>query len=145
MDKLLLAYDGSEPAKHALEVATDLAKKIGAKIYILYVVDVNAATELFGEYSGKIAEELMEKAKEILKEAMEKAKEKGVEAEEVVEAGTPAEKIVDVAKKIDAYMIVMGAHGYSGIKRLLIGSVSEKVIRMSDRPVLIVKNPKHHK
>ncbi len=142
---MLLAYDGSEPSKHALEVATDLAKKIGAKIYLLYVVDVSAATELFGEYSGKIAEELMEKAKGILKEAVEKIREKGVEVEEIVEAGTPAEKIVEVAKKKNVYMIVMGAHGYSGIKRLLIGSVSEKVIRMSDRPVLVVKNPKHHK
>ena len=144
MDKLLLAYDGSEPSKHALKVATDLAKKLNAKIYLLYVVDVNAATELFGEYSGKIAEELMQKAKEVLKEAVDHIKSSGVEVEEVVEAGTPAEKIAEMGKKLDVYMIVLGAHGYSGIKKLLIGSVSEKVIRLSDRPVLVVKNPKAH-
>ena len=145
MDKLLLAYDGSEPSKHALEVAADLAKKLGAKVYLLYVVDVNAATELFGEYSGKIAEELMQKAKEILRDAVDHLKSKGVDVEEVVDAGTPAEKIVENAKKFDVYMIIVGAHGYGGIRKLLIGSVSEKVIRMSDRPVLVVKNPKHHK
>jgi len=145
LDKLLLAYDGSEPSKHALEVTSNLAKKLGAKVYLLYVIDVDAATELFGEYSGKIAEELMEKAKEILREALEALKSKGIEVEELVDAGTPPEKIVENAKKYDVYMIIMGAHGYGGIKKLLIGSVSEKVIRLSDRPVLVVKNPKHHK
>ena len=46
---------------------------------------------------------------------------------------------MEVAKNRNAYMIVLGAHGYSGIKKLLIGSISEKVVRMSDRPVLIVR------
>jgi len=56
-----------------------------------------------------------------------------------VEAGSVAEKIVEVAKSKNVKYIIMGAHGYSGIKKLLIGSVSDKVIRLSDRPVLVVK------
>ena len=139
MEKLLLAYDGSKPSKDALNFTKDFAKKLNAKVYVLYVVNVDVATELFGEYSGKIAEELEEKAKELVDEAVKALKEEGVEAEGVVDAGTPAEKIVENARKLDVYVIVIGAHGYSGIKRLLIGSTSEKVIRLSDKPVLVVK------
>jgi len=136
---LLLAYDGSEPSKKALKVAIDLAKKLNAKLYILYVVDVRAATEIFPDIAGEIGEKLLETAKELVNEAVEEAKKAGVEAEGLVEAGVPPEKIVEVAKKKDVSMIVIGAHGYGGIKRLLIGSVSDKVIRMSDRPVVVVK------
>ena len=78
MDKLLLAYDGSEPSKHALDVAIELCRKLNAMLEILYVVDVNAATELFGDYSGKIAEELTERANKVLEEAVKLASEKGV-------------------------------------------------------------------
>ncbi|ALU11595.1 universal stress protein A [Ignicoccus islandicus DSM 13165] len=139
MEKVLLAYDGSKPSKDALNFTKDFAKKLNAKVYVLYVINVDVATELFGEYHGKIAEELEEKAKEVINEAVNVLKESGIEAEGVIDAGTPAEKIVENAKKFDVYVIILGAHGYSGIKKLLIGSTSEKVIRLSDRPVLIVK------
>ena len=136
---MLLGYDGSEPSKKALDVAIKFAKQLGAKLYILYVINVDVTTELFGEYRGKIAEELMDKAKKLVNEAVEKAKSEGVDAEGLVEAGVPAEKIVEVAKNKNADLIVVGAHGYGGVKKLLIGSVSEKVIRLSVRPVLVVK------
>ncbi len=139
MESVLLAYDGSKPSRDALNFTKDFAKKLNAKVYVLYVVNVDVATELFGEYSGKIAEELGEKAKSLVEEAVRELRESGIEAEGLVDAGTPAEKIVENAEKRDVYLIILGAHGYGGIKKLLIGSTSEKVIRLSTKPVLVVK------
>ncbi|ABU81639.1 universal stress protein [Ignicoccus hospitalis] len=139
MVDFLLAYDGSSPAKKALEEAAWLAKELKGKVYVLYVVDTNALTEVFPDYTGEVAEIALNKAKEVVNEAVEALRKEGVEAEGLVEAGSVAEKIVEVAKSKNVKYIIMGAHGYSGIKKLLIGSVSDKVIRLSDRPVLVVK------
>ena len=60
-----------------------------------------------------------------------------------VDTGDPAEKIVEVAAKLDADLIVLDTHGRTGIKRLLIGSVAEKVVRLAGCPVLVVREKKH--
>ncbi len=135
---ILVAYDGSEPAERALRMAIDLARALSAKIYVIYVVNIPPEVHMVlttGTILGEIAREgqrILEKAKMILER-------EGIVYELITEAGDPAEKIVETAEKLNVELIVMGHRGLSGFKRLLIGSVCEKVLRHSTRPVLVVK------
>ncbi len=139
LEKLLLAYDGSEPSKKALEFTKELAKKLNAKVTVLYVIDIEKASELLGDMAVDTLEAMMEKARKIVGEAVEELKKAGVEAEPLIEKGGPPEKIAEVAEKGNYDMIIMGSHGYRGLKRLFLGSVSEKVLKIAKVPVTIVK------
>ncbi len=139
LEKLLLAYDGSEPSKKALEFTKELAKRLNAKVTVLYVIDIEKATELLGDMAVDALQVLEEKAKRTVQEAVEELKKEGVEAEPLIEKGGPPEKIAEVAEKGGYGMIIMGSHGYKGLKRLLLGSVSEKVLKIAKVPVTIVK------
>ena len=139
LEKLLLAYDGSEPSKKALEFTKELAKKLNAKVTVLYVIDIEKVTELLGDMAVDSLEMMMEKARKVVSEAVEELKKAGIEAEPLIEKGGPPEKIAEVAEKGGYGMIIMGSHGYRGLKRLFLGSVSEKVLRIAKVPVTIVK------
>lgn len=139
--KILIATDGSENAMSAVSYGIDIAKATGAEVYALYVIsDVHAATartvmgwtEAFEKYladRGEVATSYVEKA----------GNEAGVKVESVFLKGNPAEQILDYAEKNNVDMIVMGTQGLTGIKKFLIGSVSENVLRHSKVPVIIVR------
>ncbi len=139
LEKLLLAYDGSEPSRKALEFTKELAKKLGAKVTVLYVIDIEKASELLGDMAMDTLKVMEEKAQKVVNEAVEELRKVGVEAEPLIEKGGPPEKIAEVAEKGDYGMIIMGSHGYKGLKRLFLGSVSEKVLKIAKVPVTIVK------
>ena len=135
---ILVAYDGSEIARRAVSWAIQLAKALGAKLYVLYVVNVPPEVRAFLT-AGTILNEALKSGMKVLEQVKPDLDKEGVRYDLVVEIGDPGEKIVEFADKINADLIVMGHRGLSGIKKLLVGSVCDKVIKCSNRPVLVVK------
>jgi nucleotide-binding universal stress UspA family protein len=135
---LLIPTDGSEQSKEAASEGLDLAEALGAEVHAFSVVDaelVAGTTHTTGAVENE--ERLQEEAEENAKELAEMARERGLEAVEVVEVGIPAEKIVEYAEEnVDA--IVMGTHGRSGVRRVLLGSVTDNVVRTASVPVVTV-------
>ena len=133
---LILAADGSPSSGVAAERAIAFAKTYGSSLTIVSVVDV---TEEFFTEAPELVEKLIEKAKETVKAVAEKAASAGVKTETFVKEGETYRHIVDLASAKKADIIFMGSRGKTGIKKLLLGSVAEKVIGYAPCPVLVVK------
>lgn len=132
---ILCPVDFSPSGDAALDYAVTLAKQMGA---VLHVVHVDDQPLLYG--SGKLAyfpdtENRKRLEEELLKRAPE------VECVRHLLAGEPAEQIDAYAEHHDIGMIVLGTHGRTGLSRIIMGSVAEKVVRGAKCPVLVVKEP----
>ena len=125
--RILIAYDGSDHARRAVEHAVSLAKILNSSLYVITVaVDPS--------------QEALEKAKRIAAEAAEIIASGGLSVSDVaVRSGVPANEILNYAEEIRADLIVMGSRGLSAIQRLVLGSVSQAVASRARAPVLIVK------
>lgn len=138
--KILVPTDGSDYSLYAAEHAVYLSKGLGAKLYALNVVNAPLAFHAGIHYAESKVE--MEKSGQ---DAVRKVKAlcdgNGVECEEMIVEGEPRIAIVDVACKISADCIVMGSIGMSALERVLIGSVSDSVLRHASCPVLMVRKP----
>lgn len=139
--KILLPTDGSEAAEVAAKEGIKLAKILNSKLHILYVIDVSAfagiPTEAVWENMRSLLEEEGKKALERVKALAEAEGFHNVEC--LIKEGVPAKEIISTAKEIEADLIVMGTSGKSGLDRFLIGSVTERVVRTSKIPVLIIR------
>lgn len=134
---ILLATDGSKYSDAATGRAIDFAMSYGGELKVISIVDVPA--EYYAE-APKAVEDLTKKAKEFVAHVKKKAEASNISTETFVGEGEAYKVITDFAKKEKADVIVMGSHGRTGIKRLLMGSVTEGVIGHSTCPVLIVKS-----
>jgi len=145
-DKILVPTDGSETAENAVEHALDIAERYGAEVHALYVVDTNSMSLALGAEQldrieqGQFGE--MEKVKAKADEATGfvagRARERGLDAVEHISSGQPYEKVASYADRNDVDLVVIGSHGRSGVKRALLGSVTERVLRETTVPVLVV-------
>jgi nucleotide-binding universal stress UspA family protein len=134
--KILIATDGSKFSEAAAERAIDFAKAYGGELTIVSVVDVPA--EFYGE-APEAWDNLVTQAKGFVDKTALQAEASGVRAQAVVKETETWKAIVELAEKQKADTIVMGSHGRTGLKRLLMGSVTEKVIGNAPCPVLVVK------
>ncbi len=141
--RILIATDGSENAERAASYGIDVAKSTGAEVDALYVVSTEHAgtartvmgwTDAFEEYLASKGGGASTGYVQNLG-----GKESGVKVNPVYLKGIPAEKILEYAEENDIDLIVMGTQGLTGIKRFLIGSVAENVLRHSKVPVMIVR------
>ena len=133
--KILVAYDGSESAKRALENAAGLSQN-GASISVISV-----AEELpqFGRAGAMLVpEEETERRRELV-EAKVALKERGIDAKLVERVGDPAAKIIDEAEIEHADLVVMGSRGLNAAQRWLLGSVSTKVVQHAPCNVFVVR------
>ncbi|WP_092693594.1 universal stress protein [Halorientalis regularis] len=130
-ERILVPTDRSDPARRALEQAADLTTRYDATLTALRVVDTR---ELDGSSD---LDERTEVARTDLDDAIEDL-DVDPTPEGVVRAGIPSEEILDYADEEWIDLIVMGTHGRTGVRRYLLGSVAEKVVRLSDLPVLSV-------
>ena len=145
-ERILVPTDGSDVSEQAVEYAVELAATYGAEIHALYVVDVDAVNFGLGTEQvdrirhGRFGEmdELRERATDATGVVVDAAAERGVTVVEEIGVGHPHAVITDYADAHDVDAIVMGSHGRSGIKRALLGSVTERVLRSTHRPVLVV-------
>lgn len=131
--RIVVCYDGSDHSKKALEIAVDLAKRYGAEIIVITVVDIASSTD---PSVIKIAEDA---AGQISSEASEKLSKEGIEHSSIIRHGDPGVEIVKAAEENKADLIVVGSRGLLTLRRLILGSVSRKVINKSKIPVLVVK------
>lgn len=144
-DTILVPTDGSDVAEAAVEHAVELAATYDAEVHVLYVVDIDAVSYGLGvEQVDRIRQghldemdELREKAEAATSAVAEVAAGRGVTVVEETRVGSPHEVIVEYADEIDSDVIVMGSHGRSGITRTLLGSVTERVLRSTSRPVFV--------
>ncbi|AAK42052.1 universal stress protein [Saccharolobus solfataricus] len=138
---IVVAYDGSQNAKRALDVAIDLAKRYEAKLTIIEVIDTSVLAGMgLGPIPGEVINEMYNKAKRDVEEAKEKAVNSGVKNVEAVNIeGDPAAAIMDYAGKTGADLIVTGSRGLSTVKRIFLGSVSSRIVHEAKIPVLVVK------
>jgi len=140
--KILHPTDFSEYATKAEAVAVDLVGKVGGELVLLHVL-VEAL--LFGE--GRLRREQVRKFYEAQRKWTEETlgvraadlRQRGIKASWRMQIGVPFEEIVRVAQEEHADMIVMGTHGRSGLNRVLLGSVAERVVRLAPCPVLTVR------
>jgi nucleotide-binding universal stress UspA family protein len=143
--KILLATDGSEEADLATTTAADLAKSTSSELEVIHVLNVEPwrfPPDEQGNYPQRY-EELREEARRLRDEQVEKIEAGGGSvAEAHLAVGRPAEEIVAYAQDQWAGLIVMGSRGRGGIRRALMGSVSDSVVRHAHCPVMVVRHEK---
>ena len=137
---ILVPTDGSEYTKAAIRKAMELAKLAGGKITALYVLDQTILTNRPMDTAGRNVYNTLEKeGKEAVDFVRDLGAQEGVQVEISVKEGTPVKVILDESAKYD--VIVMGTLGRTGMSKLLMGSVAERVVRAAQCPVLVVRAP----
>ncbi|MGC8494850.1 MAG: universal stress protein [Syntrophobacteraceae bacterium] len=134
--RIVLATDGSEFSKNATKRAMELVKASGGELKVVSATDM--ASE-FHPLSAELTEKLCEWPRYCVSDVREQAVTIGVHPECIVRQAEAYKAILSVAEECGANLIVMGSHGRTGLKRLLMGSVAEKVIGYASCPVLIIK------
>lgn len=143
---ILVPYDGSCHAKEALKQAIDMAKcSEYCTLHVASICNMAAAVRKSDQTSiaeGRLTAELAEESENESKKALEEAKKtipQEISANMIYEIGSPSQLILELAKKYDCDLIVMGSRGLGPIKGIFMGSVSSYVTCNADIPVCIVK------
>ena len=135
-EKILLSTDGSEFSEGAVREAIKLAKKCSSKLTVLSVIDTNPE---FDALAPQIMEKKEKAARQNLDAVQARARQEGVDCETIIREGEePYKYIVDEAIKKKSTMLVMGRRGRTGLKRLVMGSVTARVIGHAPCNVLVV-------
>jgi nucleotide-binding universal stress UspA family protein len=139
---ILCPVDFSESSRNALRWAVELARRSGSPLAVLYADRFLPPPHFTAGQIDSLLEELgksRQAARESLAALVRDLVPAGVPAELLVEEDLAVPAIVRVAHDRNAGLVVMGSHGHSGFERVMLGSVTEKVLRLTDRPVLVVK------
>lgn len=147
--KILLAVDGSEISQHAMQHAIELARSLSATLRMIHVLDMSwlpIGPEVAID-TGALSAARRDVGEKIIAAARDSAQQAGFEAEAaLVETETPiqhvAEVVVREAARWGADLLVLGTHGRRGVQHFMLGSVAEKVVRLSTGPVLLVPSLK---
>jgi len=139
-DRILVPTDGSDPAAAATEHALSIADRFDATVHALYVVDTDGiAHEAPGLGLDALRDALEAEGEEATTAVVERATARGVDVTQSVVEGLAEDAIVDYAESEGIDLIVMGTHGRRGLDRYLVGSVTERVVRRTDVPTLVVR------
>lgn len=135
MRKIVYPTDGSPTAKEALRIVVDFAKEERSEVIVVGVAPV---VEIEGVEDTEICNFIEAAFQGFVSDAVSRLEKEGIYARGVVKRGRPYEVILRVADKEGADMIVMGTHGRTGLARAVIGSVTDRVVRHSKLPVVLV-------
>jgi nucleotide-binding universal stress UspA family protein len=136
IERILVPLDGSDCSEMVLPKVEKLATELKASIALLRV----ASAHIFPGVDPTDSEvKVVREAEEYLNKIEERLKKKGFKVDSHVRYGNDAEEILDHAAQKDIDMIAMTTHGRSGVKRFLLGSVAEKILRYSPKPVFLVR------
>jgi nucleotide-binding universal stress UspA family protein len=135
IDAILVPLDGSDQSAHALQPARELARGLGATVHLLRVIDPDIAWGLPEEEGARFLAEVRKQANDYLASV--------AAAGEVTAVcdGRPPEAILDYAGESGCRLIAMATHGRSEQLRLELGSVADAIMRVTDRPVMLVTSP----
>lgn len=140
MKKIIVPLDFSDHSEYALKVAADIAKKYNAELFLLHMLDISDQMISITEATKR--RELMffmQLATKKFEEFADKDYMKGIKITPIIKHFKVFEEVDNVAQEVEANLIVMGSQGASGIKGYFVGSNTEKVVRTSEIPVLVVK------
>ncbi|MFX1765438.1 universal stress protein [Paraburkholderia sp. A1RI-2L] len=143
-ERILAPIEGSATSQSAFKFALSIARGSGAELIPLFVVEVPiSAYEMPGGNPMHVHEALLKEGQRLKDEALAAMQFNGVRGNpRVVEVDAPGgsvpERILDVARATHCDLVVMGTHGRRGVKRLMLGSVAERFVRMSSCPVLLI-------
>ena len=140
--RMLLPTDGAEASQRAIFAGVAFARELGAEVIGLTAVPsfrvLSADPEMVGDTADEYAEASRERARHLLADVENAAREAGVACRvEHVMSDEPWESIVETARRLDCDLIVMASHGRRGVKSLLLGSETQKVLVHSNIPVLV--------
>ncbi len=137
--QILIATDGSEYTKTAIDYGIDLAINTGAKLYAIYVIDTGAYGSIPESQPMEYAFSLLRQESDAaIKYVKDQAEADGLDVEGTIAEGHPADEIIKYAENNSIDLIVMGTLGKTGLDRFLLGSVADKVVRNSKIPVIVV-------
>ncbi|WP_336359914.1 universal stress protein [Haladaptatus sp. ZSTT2] len=137
---ILLPVDGHEGTEAAVEHAIDLANTYGASLHVLFAVEVRGLDLLEEPNLEKFREDLEAEGAAALEDAEVRAEDAGVTTVTTLVHDDPREAILTYADENDIDLIVLG-QGREGLSRLILGSVTDRIVREASVPVLVVGNP----
>ena len=140
MQSILVAVDGSAHALKGVGVAAELARSLPATLELVYVVPpILLAPSVYSETIAKLEESNRLLAEEVLSAAKKAVAIDGVKVDTVVANGAPAEALADLAQADRIWGVVIGARGHSAVARVLLGSVTDRLVHICPKPVLVVR------
>ena len=135
MSQIVVGYDGSACGEAALEAALALAPPLGDEITVVFGY---APPGIWGGEIADHEEAIEELGEQVLGKAREQATGRGVEIGEELVPKRAVQALIDAADARDARMIVVGSFGESALKGIILGSTTNKLLHLTDRPVLVV-------
>jgi nucleotide-binding universal stress UspA family protein len=138
--RVLLATDLSHVSDMATDWAFDLAHRMAASLVVLSVIDLRELRLPGGRFLARV-DQVRERREAAAQELVQRGRRSGVKVTFLVWDGDPAESIVAAAASEEADLVLVGSHGRGPIGRLLLGSVSEYVVRNAPCPVLVARTP----
>lgn len=135
-DTIVIATDGSDSVRRAVDAALDLADRFDSTVHALYVIDSGEVESSPKEVRDDLREALNERGQSALTDVERRS---DLAVETAVREGRPAAEISTYAREVDADVVATGTRGRHGENRFLIGSVAERVVRTCPVPVLTVR------
>lgn len=140
MKKILVGVDGSEPSLRAARLAAEIARHARARLILAHVrVPMVSPAELGWAPSPELERAQRQQSDEILAHAAEAIRGMGVEPERLSLSGGPAEVLADTAETGGYDLVVVGSRGRGAVARVLLGSVANRLVHISQRPVLVTR------
>lgn len=145
--RILVPIDGSATSDLGLNEAIRLAQLTHARLRLIHVIDEMSfalAVDSYGYYAGELLELLQKDGAEILEKGMAKVREKGLPVDGMLYENlekTVQQRVIAEADSWKADLIVIGTHGRRGVRRMVLGSSAEGILRTSPVPVLLVRAP----
>ena len=138
--KILVPCDFAGSSRSACDVAAELAEKFRVPLTFIHVIPAPSLSYSSTPYvpAPEYTQFIEESARAALRDEAARFQGKGLAVETMLKIGAPWEEIIDAATRLDVGLIVMGTHGRRGLPRAILGSVAEKVVRLSPVPVLTV-------
>ncbi len=140
MKRILVAVDGSDASIKAARMAADIALRFGAKLTLVHVVPkLLLPPDVYGLTIAEVEKEHRAYADRLLEKAVAALDEPGIDVTTNVLYGSPAEAIAEESAATDIGMIVVGSRGHGAVARMFLGSVSDRLVHIGPKPVLVVR------
>ncbi|CUJ59319.1 universal stress protein [Achromobacter kerstersii] len=146
-ERILVPIDGSPTSELGLKEAMRLAMLTHGRLRLIHVIDELSfalAADSYGNYAGELLDLLQKNGADLLAKAQTTARAQGLQTDTVLYenlAKTVAQRVVDEAVSWQADLIVVGTHGRRGVRRMVLGSSAEGILRTAPVPVLLVRAP----